>query len=164
MTTPLPTELPRCDEALAATATKVLEELAFFFVEPDPDAANHTPGVDYDGIVCVVDFVGPYDGRLEFHLPAPLASALAANMLGDDAAPPNLVRDAAGEVANVICGNVLPTLAGSDVSFSLEVEGAAFVPHENGTPEIAIASLLAEGEKILVRLCAMPHVEKPAEG
>ncbi len=46
---------------------------------------------------------------------------LAANMLGQDEAPSErLQRDARGEVANVICGNVLPMIAGADGAFDLD--------------------------------------------
>jgi hypothetical protein len=63
--------------------------------------------------------------------------ALAANMLGVDEPPPPPAdqRDALGELANVLCGNLLPEIAGTEHVFLL----AAPAPgDERGTPTAAV--------------------------
>jgi CheY-specific phosphatase CheX len=46
---------------------------------------------------------------------------VAANMLGDDDAPaPAQQLDALGEIANVICGNLLPHIAAPHAVFQLD--------------------------------------------
>ena len=61
-----------------------------------------------------VDFEGPVSGKLLVRVCGGLLPTIAANMLGEDDAPSkSLQYDALGEIANVICGNMLPGIAGS---------------------------------------------------
>jgi CheY-specific phosphatase CheX len=67
-----------------------------------------------------VDFEGPVTGTLELRVSALVLPGLAINMLGEFETPSDEVqRDALGEVANVITGNVLPRLAGAKAVFRL---------------------------------------------
>ena len=111
-------------EALYSAAITTFEDLAFAVA--DRDAA----GIETANWVgeARVAFVGPWSGELVVRLDAAALARLAANMLGDDVPPTaELQRDALSELANVICGHVLPSLAGSDVVFYLQapVFGAA---------------------------------------
>lgn len=100
---------------LIEAATDTFAALAFFFVE----AGDPSQSLAVDG-VAVVDFDGPIHGRLAVRLSGGVLPALAANMLGDDESPSLVMqRDALGEVANVICGNVLPRLVGAAAVFNL---------------------------------------------
>jgi hypothetical protein len=58
-------------------------------------------------------------GALTVAVSGDVADALAANMLGTAHAGPAERRDAVGELANVVCGNVLPLLAGREAVFRL---------------------------------------------
>ncbi|HEX5580709.1 MAG TPA: chemotaxis protein CheX [Gemmatimonadaceae bacterium] len=104
------------------------------------------------GGVCV-DFAGPVHGALVLRVTAGALDAAAANMLALDAPPDEtLRRDALGEVANVICGTLLPALAGARAEFVLEAPrwiGAtgeargtcvaeACVPLEDGRATVAL--------------------------
>ncbi len=104
---------------LAAAAAETLEQLAYLFAEPA--AADGVATDDVDGIVALA-FHGPAHGALILQLSGGILPALASNMLGLDGAPslPDQ-RDALGEVANVICGNVLPRIAGATAVFALGV-------------------------------------------
>jgi CheY-specific phosphatase CheX len=105
-------------QPLQQTCVSVFEQLAFFSTEP---ADGPTPSTTGDGIVGV-DFMGPLKGRLLVRLSDGALPAFAANMLGTDSAPDaDRQRDAFGELANVICGNVLPRIAGDDSLFELSV-------------------------------------------
>jgi CheY-specific phosphatase CheX len=102
--------------SLSEAAAATFEELAYSFAErTDPQAA---PTAD-DG-VSTVSFSGPVSGRIVVAMGGGALPSLTANMLGQEEAPPAAVqRDALGEVANVICGNVLPRVAGSTAVFAL---------------------------------------------
>jgi chemotaxis protein CheX len=131
---------------LTESAAVTLENLAFFFAEPAAGAAIATEGVD--GVVAVT-FDGPRAGAVIVQLAGDILPALAGNMLGCDEAPDlEAQRDALGEVANVVCGNVLPRVFGSAAVFALGAprhyaswdEAVAAV----GTPD-AVVALDVEG-------------------
>ena len=67
-----------------------------------------------------VGYRGTWQGRVVIRIYGEVLPALTANMLGEEGMPGvQLQRDALGEVANVICGNLLPAIAGTEV-FDLE--------------------------------------------
>ena len=102
---------------LSRAATESFETLAFCFVELGP-LEPFSPD-EVDGVV-VVAFRGPFSGALALQLSGGILATLTANMLGLDETPsPELQLDALGEAANVICGNVLPRVAGPSAMFSL---------------------------------------------
>ena len=69
-----------------------------------------------------IDFSGPIKGMMLIILRGRILSALTGNMLGDDAPPTQFQReDALRELANVICGNLLPHLGGSDAVFDIGI-------------------------------------------
>ena len=93
-----------------------------------------------------VRFDGPLRGRLELRVSGDVARCVAENMLGVDAldldADGALVRDALGEVANVVCGNLLPEIAGRDAVFRLDAPRAfdgAGAGCGHGTPAAALS-------------------------
>jgi CheY-specific phosphatase CheX len=107
---------------LLTASTSTFESLALLLPDAPPSAsqlaAPLTRGVR-------VAFDGPLGGTLTLRVSEDVARALAENMLGLDAledagaAGDRLLCDALGEVANVICGNVLPELAGRSAVFHL---------------------------------------------
>ena len=96
------------DDVLTNVSIHVLENHAFLFPERedvDPSRACAT-----DLLQASVQFGGAASGELILCVPIELANEIAADILGvdigsEDAAP--LIRDAVGELANVLCGNVL---------------------------------------------------------
>ncbi len=68
-----------------------------------------------------VTFQGPFRGRLVLVVSGPVLSEVAGNMLGEEPAEASREAqlDALGELANVICGNVLPEIAGDLETFAL---------------------------------------------
>jgi len=92
-------------------------------------------------------FHGETDGTLIVRICGDVLPMLAANMLGQDEAPDErLQRDALGEIANIICGNVLPTLAGPHAAFRLDAPkpvplggaAAAFPPHASTSVQVGL--------------------------
>lgn len=103
--------------ALAQAATSTFETLGFLFAEEDLTEEQGRAALD---AACRVRFRGPVSGALEIEVSGPVLGEFAGNMLGTEGAPPREMELAAlGEVANVICGNVLPALAGTRAVFDL---------------------------------------------
>ena len=101
---------------LQSATTSTFEELALLLAEPAEDGGATVPlagGVR-------VSFSGPLSGHLTVHVTGDLLGAVAANMLGRDVDPADpICRDALGELANVLCGTLLPSLAGRRAEFRL---------------------------------------------
>lgn len=96
-----------------------------------------------------VDFQGPVSGSLEIGFSGSLATELTANMLG--AEPPvevALIGDALGEIANVVCGNLVPSLGRPEDVFHLgapRVEAANTRPSASTPPAAQVAIGAGEG-------------------
>jgi CheY-specific phosphatase CheX len=104
-------------EELLQAAVLTFEELCFLFPEPELHELQRQATVDV--AVCVA-FSGPFRGYLLIKVCGGLLPMLAANMLGQANAPPEDQQyDALGEVANVVCGNLLPRIAGAREVFQL---------------------------------------------
>lgn len=105
------------EQYLSQTTAATFEDLALLFPESVPTPEQGAEPLD---VAVSVDFRGPMTGRLVLRASECVLPAIAANMLGEDEsrqAP--LQRDALGELANVICGNVLPMVAGAEAVFHL---------------------------------------------
>lgn len=99
------------------TAT-IFEELGFLTPTLTVSEGQRTAALDGSASV---DFEGPVSGRLMVRLYGGVLPALAANMLGEWEAPSaEMQRDALGELANVLCGNLLRALHGSRAVFHLQ--------------------------------------------
>jgi len=94
--------------ALGSAVRDVLEQQCFMLpAEP--------PGTDTDEsrIVLEVDFSGTRRGVLRLSLPNSMIEPIALAMLGEDGPLPLQDQyDAVCELANIVCGNVLPLVVG----------------------------------------------------
>ncbi len=103
--------------SLFKVGLRVFEDLGFMLptAELDDEQANAA----FEAAVSV-DFCGPMKGTMLLALSGCVLSDLAANMLGEDI-PATLSQqhDALKEVANVICGNLLPHIGGPAAVFEL---------------------------------------------
>ena len=117
--------------ALEAAAVATLEQLAFGFAYAEP-AASPEPA----DAAAEVAFEGPCRGVLRLRLGGGVLPALAANMLGQDEGPAEALQlDALAEIANVVCGNVLPHVGGTRAVFRLgSPRTAAGEPAPRGEP------------------------------
>jgi hypothetical protein len=144
-------------EAVLVGATQAaLERTAFLFAEPgipegfDADVADAAP----TPFAATVSFSGAHDGAFCIEFPARLLPVLATNVLGEDEAPgEELQRDALGELANIICGNVLPALD-PDGKYSLGSPVVGTVPVGVGGDAVRVAfgDLNVEGERVVTAL------------
>ena len=107
-------------DTLRTTVHAVFEAAAFALVDgPDP-AAPWCAGDDL--LTAHVRFEGPFTGIVSLSMPAALARELAANMLGlepEDTEAGARGRDCVGELLNMVCGNLLPRLAGAVPAFDI---------------------------------------------
>jgi CheY-specific phosphatase CheX len=135
------------EKELYRAAAVTFEELGFLFPSPDIDSECDAACEAVAG----VRFFGPVSGSLFVTARGGLLPVLAANMLGEDDAPSGVHQyDALGEVANVICGNVLPSIGGNRAVFQLEspkvVGYSDSVTSGNGEPTATVRLSLDEGQ------------------
>jgi hypothetical protein len=101
----------KLEAELYKAATLTFEEMGFLLPTREIDEQQVNAQVE---AVVSVEFKGPFSGKLLVRVCGGLLPILAANMLGEEDVPPkSLQYDALGEIANVICGNMLPCIAGS---------------------------------------------------
>lgn len=102
------------------TAARVFESTAFAFVDPPlPETEEALQG---DCIAYHIPFEGAFAGAILMKMGAALPDILTSNMLAtepDDAETKDQSMEAMGELLNIICGNVLPLIAGPVEEFIL---------------------------------------------
>jgi CheY-specific phosphatase CheX len=99
----------------------------------DPEAEAH------------VAFTGPFAGTLVVRMHGRLLPLVAANMLGTDEPSQSLQLDALGEIANVLCGNLLPLVAGGCPVFDLEAPRVCILTGEESPPATLPSASLCLG-------------------
>jgi hypothetical protein len=107
------------ERVIQEVAAATLERLAFVFATPLDGPAPQAPP---EPMAARVKFHGPFQGAMELEMPGPAVDEMAVNMLGMEEGfqpSPEERRDAIKELINVICGNVLPRIAGESAEFNL---------------------------------------------
>lgn len=100
---------------LRAAVISTFEELGFLFPTP---VADLPPAA---GRLATVRFHGAVTGRMELCVSDSLLPVLAANMLGISESPVQVLQDdALRELSNVVCGNVMPAVAGVEAVVHLD--------------------------------------------
>lgn len=113
----MPVGEEKLEEILFEVGATVFANLAFLLPE-ETSAVSQEKGAFEKA--ASISFFGPAIGRLTVTLYGVVAVELAANMLGlTEAADEKIVDDALCEIANVICGNLLPLVAGPKRVFHL---------------------------------------------
>jgi len=113
----------KLEEIMSRVTIDTLEKLAFMFAYPDEDGEAQPKGSVVAGSVA---FTGPFSGTLVVAMSIEVLQELAANMLGfddDEETTEDHRSDALKETMNVICGNLLPAIAGNEVIFDIGVPG-----------------------------------------
>jgi CheY-specific phosphatase CheX len=140
---------------LQKAASSTFEQLGFLL--PETDLSEEQAQAEVMGS-CRVRFRGPRSGALEIEVAGDFLLELASNMLGgEEASSPEILVDALGEVANVICGNVLPSLAGPEAVFDLSAPESALKPlppsaHAQGPVARAVMGVEEGRAEITIRL------------
>lgn len=149
-------------ETLYRVAIEVLEKIAFVFSSREDERENLGP----DSAVTVkVDFSGLFNGVVVMALSKGILPEITGNMLGIDDSEETSVEqqhDAIKELINVICGNLLPAVAGKNMVFNVDTPEivAGGQAAEDGEP-IAAARLALEEEG---RCDLFLHIRGPMPG
>ncbi|MDH5589760.1 MAG: chemotaxis protein CheX [Gemmatimonadota bacterium] len=148
-------------ELLRAT-TSTFEDLAFAFPEAEIEDHQLEAPLAWGARVA---FSGPVNGTLDIQVTDGVAAELAANMLGmHDASDDGMKRDALGEIANVICGNVVPSLGKASDVFDLR-SPEVYVVGTDGEETSAGATRLVvgiDGGRAEITVRVMAHVVEGA--
>lgn len=118
--------------SLFNTGLKVFEDLGFMLptseLDPEQAAAEFCSAVS-------VHFDGPVRGTLLVSINGDFLPVLTSNMLGEEDVPSDLQqKDALKELANVICGNLLPQIAGPTAVFDIgepQIQASEDLPDED---------------------------------
>lgn len=112
---------PIFNEVISKVAEKTFGELAFMLTMPQDDDLGDSSVVW--GYGASVAFTGPFSGKLFVSISMDMMDPLAVNMLGLEPGedPPEgvMIEDGLKELLNVICGNLLPAIAGEKVIFNI---------------------------------------------
>ncbi|MEP6764152.1 MAG: chemotaxis protein CheX [Gemmatimonadaceae bacterium] len=133
------------EQALHRILAATFEELGL--IVPDVELSPRQSASSLDFAVSVA-FRGPVSGRLVLRASACVLPELAANMLGaDQEHDQSLQQDALGELANVICGNFLPQVAGASAVFVLSApQWQGEVANNNDNCSVKARAALGVGE------------------
>ena len=128
----------KLNKILSCVCGEIFQSSAFMLPMPEAQAEQETTE---NGLAVVVSvrFSGPFSGTLFLGVSAGMLPELAANMLGvdegDDAPPLAKQQDALKELANMICGNILPRIAGVEAEFNVyapQLTSGQPVPRDDG--------------------------------
>jgi chemotaxis protein CheY-P-specific phosphatase CheC len=107
-------------EIIYRVLEEILENLAFLFFAPEDTRDT----MDYNvAVAAKISFTGLFSGTLVLALSNQVLPEIARNMLGgvdEDILVPRQ-HDAFKELLNVICGNMLPAIAGKREVFAIGV-------------------------------------------
>lgn len=106
---------------LYQAAARTFEDVCFLLTLRE--AAPEQPAPSEREIGVRIAFDGVFHGALEITCPRAIAQQLANSMLGGAAPSPQELQDAFGEISNVITGNLLPAIAGSQLVFDVGAPG-----------------------------------------
>lgn len=128
---------------LSRSAVRTFEELAFVFTDAELDEIQLAALFEAGARVA---FDGPMCGRLTIRLYGGILETLTQNMLPDLEEPGRAMRiDTLKEIANVICGNLLPVVGGEAAVFDLH-------PPESDDSETPVAESVAPAATVAVGL------------
>ncbi|MGE5258452.1 MAG: chemotaxis protein CheX [Hyphomicrobiales bacterium] len=137
---------------LSVVTMATLERLAFLFASP----ADEAPEAEEAELETVrVDFTGAFTGGLELSMSARVVAELAANMLGAGegaALSADEQRDALKELANVVCGNLLPAIAHQADGFNIRARDPADADVPRWERPLAVSHLILENGICRVRM------------
>jgi len=111
----------KLNDVISRVVVDTFEKLAFMFAFPEEGKGTEPSG---DLVRAGVSFLGPFSGQVVICISSVVLPELGANMLGmDDEAGVTLENqhDALKEAINVICGNLLPAIAGEEPVFNMDM-------------------------------------------
>jgi len=142
-------------ELLESAFVEVLEKFAFMFGEPVSPSDLTPPNDPF--WQASIGFSGPQKGLLQVAAASSFCVQLAANVLGIDlkCMTPEAGADAFKELLNVVCGELLEKMAGTDVVFNLTIPQVETKPPEEWGPltlDSQMRGLLVDEMPVLIKL------------
>lgn len=113
-------------EVLSETFLRVVEQAAFMFAEPADTAIPPAP--EGPCVSVNMEFSGNFKGSLGMAASSRFCIEMAANVLGMEPDDPKSEAhgiDMLKELLNVVCGNILTEIAGSEAIFTLSIPKAS---------------------------------------
>jgi CheY-specific phosphatase CheX len=101
---------------LETSSVTTFEDVCFMYQVPELKKEQKKLKPD---AVAEVKYKGDHTGRLVIETYGDLFSAIAANMLSDESPGLHKKKDALGEIANIICGNVVASLGRSEKGYKI---------------------------------------------
>jgi hypothetical protein len=142
-------------EMLTEVLSSVLEEAAFFLIEPEA-VPDHFEG---DVFSASIDFEAMRGGQLRLTASRNLARNLAANMLGIDPGDPEADeqgRNALGEILNVLGGAFVTRHFGTKTPFQLGLPSVADEHPASHRATCAAAVRVDTGDVVVLELDLEP--------
>lgn len=105
-------------EIIYDSAIRTFEMMCYMFPLDEDEIALESPCSDETCLSALVTFDGASDGGMIIRSDSDLIDAIAVNMLGNDDATPDQKKGALCEIANIICGNIIPHFSdGEKISY-----------------------------------------------
>ncbi len=137
-------------EILTQVLSEVLANLAFMFTEDEsPD-----PVPDDQWLEVTIHYHGPRSAALCLRCSRGFSILMAANLLGVDQEsedPEPKADDAVKEFMNVVCGQLITTMHGSDDVFDVSIPDIIELPEEpdwDEETEALVTTVTVEGHRI----------------
>lgn len=128
---------------LLKAASSTFERLGFVFPEVELQEWQADAPFAHSARV---SFTGPVRGSFQIRVSDDVAAELTANMLGMlDSTDLEVKRDALGEIANVICGNLVPALGRPEDVFDLGAPVLCSATDDGDTPAGPVAARIELG-------------------
>jgi CheY-specific phosphatase CheX len=127
-------------EALKEASVSTFEDVCFMYTEPELKEAQKK--LKWEA-AAEVKYRGNFKGKLIIETYGNLLSVMAANILGNEPVSSRQKNDALGEIANIICGNVVPYLGSRQHGCKIESPRALkkedLTKEERGNPLASVS-------------------------
>jgi len=106
------------EKVLLESTVRTFEDLCFMYQEPElKDTQENLP---LEAAAEVKYRSDDFTGKLLIETRGGLSSAIATNILSNDDPSVQQKKDALGEIANIICGNIVPSLGEGGREYKIE--------------------------------------------
>ena len=129
----------KIEKVLRESSVNTFEDTCFMYLAPEMADIQKNLLLE---AASVAKYRGNLTGKLLIETRGGLLSAIAANMLSNDKPSSQQKKDALGEIANIICGNVVISLGRSGGGY--KIESPKFLSKDELLKEEGKGSLVAE--------------------
>ena len=105
------------ENVLKEATIRTFEDICFIYQVPELKDAQKNLALE---AAAEVKYRGDFTGKLLIETRGGLFMSIAANMLSNDVPSTQQKKDALGEIANIICGNIVPSLGRGGREYKIE--------------------------------------------